>query len=104
MAPTRQGERNDKIRANVLKIPAEAKWTMLQQFEQFQEMQQETPGGISQTPEHWINVLNVEPTTSNIQDTTARPLLPICRPRRHPSAPPPPRSGLGSNFYILVPG
>ena len=75
----------------MLKIPAEAKWTMLQQFEQFQEMQQETPGGISQTPEHWINVLNVEPTTSNIQDTTARPLLPICRPRRHTSAPPPPR-------------
>ena len=76
----------------MLKIPAEAKWTMLQQFEQFQEMQQETPGGISQTPEHWINVLNVEPTTANIQDPTARPLADLPSPSSHlrPSSPPPP--------------
>lgn len=55
----------EAARKNIMLLPDSHKWQLLQSY---QQKQVDASGDIRSQPEHWINVLNIEPTIANLQE------------------------------------
>ena len=55
----------DAVRQNMMLLADAHKWQLLQSYQQEQER---AAGDIREQPEHWISVLNIEPTIDNLEN------------------------------------
>ena len=54
---------SETARNGIMMLPDSHKWQLLQSFQQSQAA---AAGDIREQPEHWINVVNIEPSVENL--------------------------------------